>query len=127
MFSAKIYNHRRDQHAMPKGIPSMEPEFARIRCASDSTSLDFLKRHPQAANIRKYTEALGLTPHEVKALCENPALLSHTIAMQEHQQRLGAEDIVRQGSSSNSRKTRSRKNSAVAAFTSSSDEQCIIS
>lgn len=105
----------------------MEPEFARIRCASDSTSLDFLKRHPQAANIRKYTEALGLTPHEVKALCENPALLSHTIAMQEHQQRLGAEDIVRQGSSSNSRKTRSRKNSAVAAFTSSSDEQCIIS
>lgn len=103
----------------------MEPEFARIRCASESSSLDFLKRHPQAANIRKYTEALGLTPHEVKALCENPALLSHTIAMQEHQQRLGAEDIVRQGGSG--RKTRSRKNSAVAAFTSSSDEQCIIS
>ncbi|CDH49786.1 related to ser thr protein kinase [Lichtheimia corymbifera JMRC:FSU:9682] len=125
VFSAKIYNHRRDQHVLPKGIPSMEPEFARIRCASESSSLDFLKRHPQAANIRKYTEALGLTPHEVKALCENPALLSHTIAMQEHQQRLGAEDIVRQGGSG--RKTRSRKNSAVAAFTSSSDEQCIIS
>ncbi|KAF7732859.1 hypothetical protein EC973_000135 [Apophysomyces ossiformis] len=40
-----------------------------------------LKNHPQAENIRKYSQALGLTPQEQRALSENQALLSHTLAL----------------------------------------------
>lgn len=46
------------------------------------TSISSLSNHPQAESIRKYSRALGLTPQEQKALCENPALLMHTIAME---------------------------------------------
>lgn len=38
--------------------------------------------HPQFESIRKYSVALGLTPREEQALCENQALLTHTLAMQ---------------------------------------------
>lgn len=41
-----------------------------------------LRNHPQADSIRKYSRALGLTEQEQLALCENPALLMHTIAME---------------------------------------------
>ncbi|KAL0080936.1 kinase-like domain-containing protein [Phycomyces blakesleeanus] len=41
-----------------------------------------LQNHPQAESIRKYSKALGLTPQEQMALSANPALLSHTLAME---------------------------------------------
>lgn len=41
-----------------------------------------LRNHPQAESIRKYSRALGLTAQEQLALCENPALLMHTMAME---------------------------------------------
>ena len=93
----------------------MEPEFGRtLSCGIDSD-------HPQAANIAKYAQTLGLTPHEIKALSENPALLSHTIAntqrgpMEEKRNKLGTGGI---------RTTTSRKNSHSGSLP---DEQCIIS
>ncbi|KAI9268217.1 kinase-like domain-containing protein, partial [Phascolomyces articulosus] len=81
VFSAKIYNHQGERPSELKSSPSIEPEFARtLSCGSDSD-------HPQAASIAKYAQTLGLTPHEIKALSENPALLSHTIANMQQQQR----------------------------------------
>jgi hypothetical protein len=41
-----------------------------------------LRNHPQADSIRKYSRALGLTAQEQSALCENPALLMHTMQME---------------------------------------------
>ncbi|KAI9319389.1 kinase-like domain-containing protein [Dichotomocladium elegans] len=124
VFSAKIYNHRRRQDSSgSKSLISMEPEFARIQCNSESK--DFLKSHPQAASIRKYAQALGLTPHEIKALSENPALLSHTIALNENPLPSPRSDEHPHHSKSMSGRIRSRKNSSVAVG--SSDDQCIIS
>jgi hypothetical protein len=42
-----------------------------------------LRDHPQADSIRKYSRALGLTPQEQQALLDNPALLSHTMALED--------------------------------------------
>jgi hypothetical protein len=41
-----------------------------------------LVNHPQAESIRKYSVALGLTAQEQLALCENQALLDHTLSME---------------------------------------------
>ena len=48
----------------------------------DVFSSTCLENHPQAESIRKYSKALGLTPQEQRALIENQALLSHTLALQ---------------------------------------------
>ncbi|KAI8377298.1 kinase-like domain-containing protein [Blakeslea trispora] len=48
--------------------------------------VEFLRKslleHPQAESIRKYSKAFGLTEQEQLALCENPALLEHTMTME---------------------------------------------
>lgn len=78
-----------------------------------SLSNDSLDNHPQAESIRKYAQTLGLSPHEMRALSENPALLSHTLALQESRSSSSA-DKARAYTAAKSRK----------AF---HDEQCIIS
>ena len=92
----------------------MEPEFGRtLSCGIDSD-------HPQAANIAKYAQTLGLTPHEIKALSENPALLSHTIS---NMQRGPMEDKRSKLGTGGVKTTSSRKNSHGSPVP---DEQCII-
>ena len=75
-----------------------------------------LENHPEAESIRKYSEALGLTPQEQRALSENQALLSHTLALQ-HMNPEAVEKLVK--------KRKDRKKSQSAA--SGSTEDCTIS
>lgn len=63
------------KHSGVKGSSSLRE----TRTTNKSNSL---RNHPQADSIRKYSRALGLTEPEQLALCENPALLMHTIAME---------------------------------------------
>ncbi|ORY93481.1 kinase-like domain-containing protein [Syncephalastrum racemosum] len=118
VFSAKIYNH---QAKHKKAHPCIEPEYARVPAGGD-----FLDEHPQGESIRQYARSLGLTAHEVRALCENPVLLSHTLEMQRQQelqksrQQSEAETMKRPG------KRGGRKGSAVMAPL-GAEEQCIIS
>ncbi|ORZ20725.1 kinase-like domain-containing protein [Absidia repens] len=88
VFSAKIYNHKSNRETRTTQRSALPPTFNGARRASttriqDPTSSSSLHDHPQAASIRKYSQALGLTPQEQKALLENPALLSHTLALEE--------------------------------------------
>ncbi|KAI9312374.1 kinase-like domain-containing protein [Dichotomocladium elegans] len=83
VFSAKIYNRgRQDLHGQPDSSRSQSvPEITWNR--PDHLGGVSLENHPQVENIRKYSLALGLTPQEQRALCENQALLSHTLALQD--------------------------------------------
>lgn len=70
-----------------------------------------LQDHPQAESILKYSRALGLTPQEQQALLENPALISHTLALEQSSGRMAVESIPAIKKSGNK----------------GQDEQCIIS
>lgn len=72
-----------------------------------------LENHPQAESIRKYSRALGLTPQEQRALSQNQALLSHTLALQ-HMEPEAVKTLIKK-----SNKDRKKGNG--------SDEDCIIS
>ncbi|KAI8364994.1 kinase-like domain-containing protein [Choanephora cucurbitarum] len=70
IFSAKVYNRSYKERQGQRG--QVPVEFLRKS----------LQEHPQADSIRKYSKALGLTEQEQLALCENPALLEHTMTME---------------------------------------------
>ena len=70
LFSAKVYNRSYKERQGQRG--QVPVEFLRKS----------LQEHPQADSIRKYSKALGLTEQEQLALCENPALLEHTMTME---------------------------------------------
>jgi hypothetical protein len=87
-----------------------------VRETRTSNNNPSLRNHPQAESIRKYSRALGLTAQEQIALCENPALLMHTIAMEKsmpHDDNVIEKFI----------KKRREKKSTTGA----QEEQCIIS
>ncbi|KAF7725761.1 hypothetical protein EC973_009378 [Apophysomyces ossiformis] len=75
VFSAKLYNQDGGRRRQPSCSSSMLQENDLINSAD-------LSDHPQAESIRRYSKALGLTPQEQRALMDNPALLSHTLAME---------------------------------------------
>ncbi|CAO3591706.1 unnamed protein product [Absidia cylindrospora] len=87
VFSAKIYNHKSNRETRTTQRSALPPTFNGARRASTTRLQDSpsssLHDHPQADSIRKYSQALGLTPQEQQALLENPALLSHTLALEE--------------------------------------------
>jgi hypothetical protein len=74
-----------------------------------------IRNHPQAECIRKYALALGLTTQEQMALCDNPALLMHTMAM---------EKSVNQDETFIDRFMKKRKEDSIKKGV---EEQCIIS
>ncbi|KAI8076910.1 kinase-like domain-containing protein [Halteromyces radiatus] len=79
VFSAKIYNHQnQSNHTSDSSLLDQQhPLSLSKRSGSNS-----LSDHPHADSIRRYSEALGLTAQEQQALCDNPALLSHTLALE---------------------------------------------
>jgi hypothetical protein len=68
-----------------------------------------LQDHPQAESILKYSRALGLTPQEQQALLENPALISHTLALEQSSGRMESIPAIKKSGNKGQ------------------DEQCIIS
>ncbi|KAI9253366.1 hypothetical protein BDA99DRAFT_486350 [Phascolomyces articulosus] len=74
-----------------------------------------LENHPQAESIRKYSKALGLTPQEQRALIQNQALLSHTLALQ-HMNPEAVEKLIKK-----------RKDCKSSSTASVSSEDCTIS
>ncbi|CAO3589769.1 unnamed protein product [Absidia cylindrospora] len=90
VFSAKIYNRNSSREAKTPRRSGIPQTFG-VRRASTTTTrgqqrqplASALRDHPQAESIRKYSRALGLTPQEQQALLENPALLSHTMALEQ--------------------------------------------
>ncbi|KAI8331532.1 kinase-like domain-containing protein [Chlamydoabsidia padenii] len=86
VFSAKIYNrnsNRETRTTQRSGLPST---FGVKRANTTRVQQPLamaLRDHPQADSIRKYSRALGLTPQEQQALLDNPALLSHTMALED--------------------------------------------
>ncbi|CAO3650644.1 unnamed protein product [Cunninghamella blakesleeana] len=88
VFSAKIYNRNSNRETksqtrseIPANFGIRRASTTRIRQHQYSMS-KALQDHPQAENILKYSKALGLTKQEQQALLENPALLSHTMALE---------------------------------------------
>ncbi|KAI8059296.1 kinase-like domain-containing protein [Gongronella butleri] len=78
IFSAKVYNQDQGQggaHSSP-----------RSRMPSQSPSTYSMTNHPHASSIQRYAEALGLTEQEQEALCNNPALLTHTMLLEKTDQ-----------------------------------------
>ncbi|KAG0186626.1 hypothetical protein DFQ28_007527 [Apophysomyces sp. BC1034] len=81
VFSAKIYNRSRQERYGSHDSALRTVHEIPVNRRHHSVGTLSLKNHPQAENIRKYSQALGLTPQEQRALIENPALLSHTLAL----------------------------------------------
>ncbi|KAI7850692.1 kinase-like domain-containing protein [Circinella umbellata] len=86
IFSAKIYNRSnqdrsgsQDSTQSTNAVQEISTTWSHQRHETFNISLE---NHPQAESIRKYSKALGLTPQEQRALIENQALLSHTLALQ---------------------------------------------
>ncbi|KAI8089567.1 uncharacterized protein BX664DRAFT_297377 [Halteromyces radiatus] len=127
VFSAKIYN--RNSNKETKSSPrSSIPTFG-VRRAS-TTRLrqplaSALRDHPQAESIRKYSRALGLTPQEQQALLENPALLSHTMALEESLRGTNGPNTITKSTIidrfSNIKKTGDGTSNGIK------DDQCIVS
>ncbi|KAI8085384.1 kinase-like domain-containing protein [Thamnidium elegans] len=87
IFSAKIYNRSTGNNTINTTRGHIPQEFNTKQVKSSSvretrSSSNTVSNHPQAESIRKYSRALGLTAQEQIALCENPALLMHTMAME---------------------------------------------
>lgn len=86
MFSAKIYNNQERKNIGGRGqIPSEFIGSIKKKPSNQNNGaadLPILRNHPQAESIRKYSIALGLTAQEQLALCENQALLDHTLSME---------------------------------------------
>ncbi|KAI9306784.1 kinase-like domain-containing protein [Cunninghamella echinulata] len=93
VFSAKIYNRNSNRETKTQSRSELPANFG-IRRASTTRVRQHqqqqqhfmakaLHDHPQAENILKYSKALGLTKQEQQALLDNPALLSHTMALEE--------------------------------------------
>ncbi|CAO3621895.1 unnamed protein product [Cunninghamella blakesleeana] len=76
VFSAKIYNRNSQSN---NNRSSYSPSNYSLSSNSKNYTIE---DHPHAESIRRYSETLGLTPQEQKALCNNPALLSHTLALE---------------------------------------------
>ncbi|KAG0187682.1 hypothetical protein DFQ28_005975 [Apophysomyces sp. BC1034] len=106
VFSAKLYNQDTGRERQPSCSSSMIHDTVLY-------SHEELHGHPQAKSIEKYSKALGLTPQEQRALMDNPALLSHTLAMENihHADPAVVEKLL---------KKRGKKTNG------GSDEQCII-
>ncbi|KAI8887631.1 kinase-like protein [Backusella circina FSU 941] len=99
-FSAKIYNQSNQERkhtsraAIPHEFntgsktlhhpPTPHHPLHGVKSSSvrERSNNLMLRNHPQADSIRKYSRALGLTAQEQSALCENPALLMHTMQME---------------------------------------------
>ncbi|ORY99992.1 kinase-like domain-containing protein [Syncephalastrum racemosum] len=109
VFSAKIYNRSRDDRSGSQDSARSMPEVTLNRQDMFSS----LENHPQAESIRKYSRALGLTPQEQRALSQNQALLSHTLALQ-HMEPEAVKTLIKK-----SNKDRKKGNG--------SDEDCVIS
>ncbi|KAI8378066.1 kinase-like domain-containing protein [Radiomyces spectabilis] len=77
VFSAKIYNRSQNR----KG--TQENFLRTCEIPTNRTSHIMMPSESQVEDIRKYSQALGLTPQEELALSQNPALLSHTLALQQ--------------------------------------------
>lgn len=85
VFSAKIYNRTGSNTMAARGSSALHSGVkgsSSLRETRTTHKTNSLRNHPQADSIRKYSRALGLTEQEQLALCENPALLMHTIAME---------------------------------------------
>ncbi|SAL94867.1 hypothetical protein [Absidia glauca] len=80
-----------------------------------------LSAHPHAENIKRYSETLGLTPQEQQALCDNPALLSHTLALEKTDH--AAVDKCR---SSRAQRPSSYTNPSSSSHNSNSSKECVI-
>ncbi|KAI9318031.1 kinase-like domain-containing protein [Dichotomocladium elegans] len=89
-FSAKVYNSTNERQPTSRGksLPDWSnhsPGVTKTAATGEHHrhSMSRSDGHSfQLDDIRKYSLALGLTPREERALCENKALLSHTFALQ---------------------------------------------
>ncbi|KAI9359517.1 kinase-like domain-containing protein [Pilaira anomala] len=126
VFSAKIYNRSTGNNTINVTRGHIPQEFSTKQINKSNSlretrsSSTTVSSHPQAESIRKYSRALGLTAQEQIALCENPALLMHTMSMEKtaiipilaSENETLIEKLIR-------KRHNSKKHSA--------DEQCIIS
>ncbi|ORZ14014.1 kinase-like domain-containing protein [Absidia repens] len=139
VFSAKIYNRNSSREAKTPRRSGIPQTFG-VRRASTTTTRSHqrqplasaLRDHPQAESIRKYSRALGLTPQEQQALLENPALLSHTMALEQTLCRNNnGSSSTNSGSTIIDRFVNIKKNghgeAALSGGSSSHDDHCIIS
>ncbi|OBZ87921.1 hypothetical protein A0J61_04023 [Choanephora cucurbitarum] len=85
-------------------------------------------RPEDAEHIRSYARALGLTPQEEKALNDNQALISHTLALQQ-QSKLDPGTLRQkaQQKQMHSHREEKRKLRHLPGRKGTSSEECIIS